>query len=239
MVIGKVNLMKWFRDTGNAFWQIRSKDKTSLISNSWEGTSDSQEEATEDLSRNLDILGPGRYNIVSCRSATPGGTKSRFNSMFELKPEVQATQAPQFTQPAFDMGQVKEMAEEIAERKMLAYRLTEMERQLQEAKEVGSEPTPSEKAWMKVLETTAPHFPQMIAGITGQPVALPAPAVAGTPEQAKPDQPSDEPQRITAALKTMYQVDPNLVDSLEKLAAMAKSNPDQYKSLLPMLNQFT
>jgi hypothetical protein len=50
---------------------------------------------------------------------------------------------------------------------------------------------------------------------------------------------SDAKTRIIAAINTLSKLDPNLAENLEKLAKLAKNNPEMYKQAVQMLKSFS
>lgn len=246
MIQGKKNLLEWMKFHGYPYWKLCTDSSKVKVLAENDETADIETSISK-LDNVLNLIAEGRY-FISCKK-TESMTKGLHETFFahtasNISPSsnISGAGSPLTAEGIGDL--VKRQVKEGIEKYKAEREVDDLKKQVEEYKKLLKEKEEGslEKGLSKFIGTLQPYTPAILEhfGIkqAAQKTATTI-AVSGTEEQttqATEEQINELQTRLENGLKTWSDADPEFyIEMIEKIAAGAKENPDQYKMYRGML----
>lgn len=255
MITGKENIENWFdmvASNGAIHWKICNEKNPNkiLLSAGAEvseegsspadraGSSITTEYSRRTLIQSLSLLAPGKYLIIAKKFHGQG--KGQYETIFQLTNQDLETYMPHRMHGLPDEDDDTSVGSPIIEKRieeaLEKYKLEQSVEQLTaQVNELSghSKVTVAEQRMDKFLDALTPHIGTLLqAFIPGMQQNV---AVTGTDIPTAADPAENQQERFNKACQTLGAATPDFIGTMEKLAALAEKDPEQYKLALTML----
>ncbi len=221
MIVGVNDLFEWIKLNDTRYWRLFTYTKSSELGNSGNSENLTSQGSTERLSRLLDIHGSARY-IIQINKAY-SWNKGHLESTLEIIPK-DGQPVNEATISGISIESVNAQVKEGIDKFKVEQELKLLIEENKELKKENQEANPLEKRFDSILGIIEPYIPQ-IMGFQKASVN-----VAGFEKEIEAAQ-----EKVEKALTILNEIDPDLPQTLTKLASFAQRDPAKYNTYKNLL----
>lgn len=235
MIIGNENILTWFKAQNRPNWKLKKSANSDVIAFS-QKQDPTIDEAIEELQATFNYIAPGQY-LIECWEGSD--KRGRAKSPVQIDGNPDKNYKSGGIAGIYGPEELEQKINEGIERYRRDQEFEETKKRLEELEKER------ESLQYKLLQRLEPYIPVLGQIITSSLTGGKAPNIGNTGTKKKmSDEPlNNEPmnkqkeliERANEALEKWFDIDPDAVELMEKIAALAQNDKDTYQMAKNML----